>query len=91
MCIKIVMGITFANVVVYCTEIFPSVYRAIGVAGAFGFGRIGGVIAPFVCSMLININILPQYSFGIVALVGMLVLWPAKETKGAGFDENIHR
>ena len=51
-CIKVVISLTFGNVTVYVSEIFPSLYRSMGVAITMGVGRSGAIIAPFISNLL---------------------------------------
>ncbi len=57
--IKIVDAVCIGNIYVYMAEIFPSVFRGVGVALSTIIGRIGNILAPLISNYLISVNILP--------------------------------
>ena len=87
--IKIVDGILIGNLYVYMAEIFPSVYRAIGVSFCIVIGRIGNILAPLICNYLIQNSILPHFSFGVFSILGIFVALLSPETFGLGLTETI--
>jgi len=53
------MVMVFCVITVYCNEVFPTLFRGIGVAIALGLGRLGAIIAPIITNWLLNIDIFP--------------------------------
>lgn len=79
----------------YTPEIYPTAIRATGVGFAASFGRIGGIIGPFLVGMLLSRNYEISFIFVIffiTILIGVLaMLFFGKETKGTDPDsaENV--
>ncbi|MEW4369470.1 MFS transporter [Paenibacillus kandeliae] len=74
----------------YTPELYPTRVRSTGVGMAAGFGRIGGVIAPFLVGMLVGKGVAVSSIF-IIFFVAILigaaaVLFLGKETKGLELD-----
>ncbi|MFD1888141.1 MFS transporter [Paenibacillus wenxiniae] len=74
----------------YTPELYPTRIRSTGTGMAAGFGRIGGVIAPFLVGMLIGNGVAVSsifIIFFIAILIGAAaVLFLGKETKGIELD-----
>ena len=51
--IKIVVSISIGNTYIYMVELFPSVFRGIGVSITNIVGRIGNILAPIISNYLI--------------------------------------
>lgn len=82
--IRLMMQVGNGVTNLYVNEVFPSVYRGIGVGVSFMIGGMGNMLAPIVSALLESRNIFPQISFGVVGILGILVTVPAKETFGLG-------
>ncbi|MCR8656583.1 MFS transporter [Paenibacillus endoradicis] len=76
----------------YTPELYPSTVRATGVGLAASFGRVGGVIGPFLVGMLVarEVAITTVFMmFFITIVIGALtVLFFGKETKGIDPDKD---
>ncbi|MNI18875.1 putative niacin/nicotinamide transporter NaiP [compost metagenome] len=76
----------------YTPELYPSTVRATGVGLAASFGRVGGVIGPFLVGMLVarEVAITTVFMmFFITIVIGVLtVLFFGKETKGIDPDKD---
>lgn len=77
----------------YTPELYPTAVRSTGVGFAASFGRVGGVIGPYLVGMLVAGHI-PMISifiiFFIAIVIGALaVLIMGKETKGTNPDQDI--
>ncbi|WP_110932968.1 MFS transporter [Paenibacillus bouchesdurhonensis] len=70
----------------YTPELYPTSVRSTGVGLAASFGRVGGIIAPYMVGMLVARHYEVGYIFGIffvTILIGAAaVLWLGIETKG---------
>lgn len=70
----------------YTPELYPTEARATGVGLAASFGRVGGVLGPFLVGMLVSRNVSISFIFTIFfasILIGVIaVLFWGKETKG---------
>lgn len=74
----------------YTPELYPTPARATGVGFAASFGRIGGILGPFLVGMLVAGNVAISTIFAIFfvsILIGVvaLLIW-GKETKGIDPD-----
>ncbi len=86
LCVSFFMLAAFAGTYIFTVEQFPTYARASGMGWAAGFGRIGGIIAPFLVGMLIAHKVSFSWIFGIFfiamfiafAVVGLF----GRETKG---------
>jgi putative MFS transporter len=70
----------------YAIESYPTAYRGTGMGWSMGFGRIGGLIAPYLVGFWVSHNVSYPTIFGIffmTTLIAALIalLW-GKETKG---------
>lgn len=76
----------FAATYIFTVEQFPTKARASGIGWAAGFGRIGGILAPFLVGSLIKSHVAFSTIFGIFffsTLIGFLIVWAfGRETKG---------
>lgn len=74
----------------YTPELYPTRVRSTGTGMAAGFGRIGGVIAPFLVGMLVGNGVAVSsifIMFFIAIVIGAgAVLFLGKETKGIELD-----
>jgi putative MFS transporter len=77
----------FAGTYIFTVEQFPTKARASGIGWAAGFGRIGGIIAPFLVGIMIKAHIGFSMIFGLFflsILIGFFVVWAfGRETKGS--------
>ncbi|MCZ8521760.1 MULTISPECIES: MFS transporter [Paenibacillus] len=75
----------------YTPELYPTSVRSTGVGLAASFGRVGGVIAPFLVGMLVarSVGIPAIFSLFFAAIVigALAVLFLGKETKGQELAE----
>ncbi|GIP16200.1 MFS transporter [Paenibacillus montaniterrae] len=74
----------------YTPELYPTPARATGVGFAASFGRIGGILGPFLVGMLVASNVAISTIFAIFfvsILIGVvaILIW-GKETKGIDPD-----
>lgn len=76
----------FAGTYIFTVEQFPTSTRASGMGWAAGFGRIGGIIAPFLVGILLKYHVGFPIIFAIfffATLVGFIAVWAfGRETKG---------
>lgn len=76
----------------YTPELYPSTVRATGVGLAASFGRIGGVIGPFLVGMLVAretaITTVFMMFFITIVIGALTVLFFGKETKGTDPDRD---
>ncbi|MDQ0188694.1 MFS transporter [Alicyclobacillus cycloheptanicus] len=81
----------FGATYIFTVEQFPVFARGSGMGWAAGFGRIGGIIGPYLVGALIAASVGFSTIFAIffvVTLVGfLLVWWLGRETKGKQIDE----
>ncbi|XP_037922446.1 organic cation transporter protein-like isoform X2 [Hermetia illucens] len=85
----VAMSISFPNVYVFAGELFPTVIRNVGVGIASMIARIGSMLAPFVVGLGAANHALPPIIFGVVPLLGaIMVLW-LPETMGQPLPETI--
>lgn len=74
----------------YTPELYPTSFRATGVGFAASFGRVGGIIGPFLVGYLVSKNYEISYVFMIffiTILIGAFtMLFFGKETKGVDPD-----
>src|SRR5690606_41531369 len=77
----------------YTPELYPTEARATGVGLATSFGRIGGILGPFLVGMFVSEGIPIEIIFTIFfisILIGVIaVLFWGKETKG--IDPDLQR
>ncbi|MFD2613370.1 MFS transporter [Paenibacillus gansuensis] len=78
----------------YTPELYPTEVRSTGVGMAASFGRIGGIIGPYLVGLLVagNIPVTSIFLIFFIAIVigAMAVLFFAKETKGTDPDQTDH-
>ncbi|MDP9727305.1 MFS transporter [Alicyclobacillus tolerans] len=81
----------FAGTYVFTVEQFPVRARASGMGWAAGFGRLGGVVAPFLTGYLLATHVTFENIFGLFFLVTLfgflIVLFFGRETRGKALDE----
>ncbi|XP_055029182.2 solute carrier family 22 member 7 [Misgurnus anguillicaudatus] len=79
----------FATIILYSSELYPTVLRQNGLGYNSFLGRLGVALAPLVL-LLDNIwGYLPQITLCSVALVASLVAWQLPETRGRCLPETI--
>ncbi|CAO1305326.1 unnamed protein product [Diamesa hyperborea] len=84
------MCISFPTVYLYGGELFPTVIRNIGIGTASMVARVGSMIAPFVASGLAQkAHWLPPVIFGIVPIIGSVLVIFLPETRGFPLPETI--
>lgn len=75
----------------YTPELYPTSVRSTGVGLAASFGRVGGIIAPYMVGMLVARHYEIGYIFGIffvTILIGAAaVFWLGVETKGKELED----
>lgn len=75
----------------YTPELYPTSVRSTGVGLAASFGRVGGILAPYMVGMLVARHYEIGYIFGIffvTILIGAAaVLWLGTETKGKELED----
>lgn len=80
----------WGGVYAYTPELYPTEARATGVGFAAAFGRVGGVLGPFMVGMLVAANVSLSTIFAIFfvsILIGVAaVLFWGKETRGIDPD-----
>jgi MFS transporter, putative metabolite:H+ symporter len=76
----------------YTPELYPTTVRSTGVGYAASFGRVGGVIGPFLVGMLVarhmSINSIFMVFFIAIVLGALAVLFLGKETKSTDPDQS---
>lgn len=74
----------------YTPELYPTAVRSTGVGLAASFGRIGGVIGPYLVGMLVarhtSMTLIFTIFFVAVVIGALAVLFLGKETKGTNPD-----
>ncbi|WMT43524.1 MFS transporter [Paenibacillus sp. D2_2] len=75
----------------YTPELYPTKVRSTGVGFAASFGRVGGVIAPFLVGWLVAREVAISsifWLFFVTVLIGAIaVLWLGTETKGKELED----
>ncbi|WP_139995555.1 MFS transporter [Paenibacillus paridis] len=75
----------------YTPELYPAAVRGTGVGFAASFGRVGGIIGPYLVGMLVARHIAISSIFMIffvtIVIGALTVLFFGKETKGIDLDE----
>lgn len=86
LCVSFFMLAAFAGTYIFTVEQFPTHARASGMGWAAGFGRIGGIIAPFLVGMLIGNKVSFEWIFAIffaaMFIAFVVVGLFGRETKG---------
>jgi putative MFS transporter len=76
----------------YTPELYPAAVRGTGVGFAASFGRVGGIIGPYLVGMLVARHIAISSIFMIffvtIVIGALTVLFFGKETKGIDLDED---
>lgn len=75
----------------YTPELYPTKVRSTGVGLAASFGRVGGIIAPYLVGMLVARQVAISsifWLFFVTIVIGAVaVLWLGTETKGKELEE----
>ena len=84
-------GATWSNAYPYTTELYPTQIRGMATGWATGFGRVGGIIAPFLIGFLIQAGWQSNAIFPIMTVLCIismtLILAIKAETKGKTLEE----
>lgn len=83
------MAVSFPIVYLYGGEMFPTVVRNAGMGFASMLARIGSMSAPFVSQTASIAHWIPPVIFGVVPLIGTILVIFLPETKGAPLPETI--
>lgn len=84
------LSISFPTVYLYGGELFPTVVRNIAIGTASMLARIGSMVAPFIATGLSRFgHEIPPLIFGIVPIIGALLVLYLPETKGQQLPETI--
>ncbi|XP_070497497.1 organic cation transporter protein-like isoform X2 [Chironomus tepperi] len=84
------MCISFPTVYLYGGELFPTVIRNIAIGTASMIARIGSMISPFIASGLSKTaHWLPPAIFGIIPIIGAVLVLFLPETRGFPLPETI--
>lgn len=83
--------ISFPTVYLYGGELFPTVIRNVAIGTASMIARIGSMIAPFVASgpLSRSHHCVSPLIFGIIPLIGAILVFPLPETRGHALPETI--
>uniref|UniRef100_A0A3P9AN87 Solute carrier family 22 member 6 n=1 Tax=Esox lucius TaxID=8010 RepID=A0A3P9AN87_ESOLU len=79
----------FTTVVLYCSELFPTVVRQNGMGYNSSMGRLGVSLAPLILLLDEVWRDLPQVLLCSIALLAALVAWMLPETQGRCLPETI--
>ena len=52
---KFCIAVTFCTIYLFSAEVFPTVIRSIGISSCSFWARIGGIIAPYIGSLVRNV------------------------------------
>jgi putative MFS transporter len=84
-------GATWSNAYPYTTELYPTKIRGTATGWATGFGRVGGILAPFLIGLLILMGWGNSRIFMLMTFVCLLsvavILIIKEETKGKTLEE----
>ena len=82
------MSITFIFCFQYTSEVYPTQIRTTGIGLANGLGRIGGVLMPWVCVGLVQIELYSPFLFfgGLCALAAVTSFLLPFDTTGKDLD-----
>lgn len=83
------MSISFPTVYLYGGELFPTVIRNVGIGAASMIARIGSMLAPFVVSLKILNPSIPPLVFGLIPLIGAILVLRLPETCGQPLPATI--
>ncbi|XP_033741879.1 organic cation transporter protein-like [Pecten maximus] len=91
---KLGISAAFAIILVYSAELFPTVVRSAALSTCSIFGRIGGIVAPYVAASADLINgrfgrAFPMLVFGVLSLLAALSSLFLPETNGQKLPETI--
>ncbi|KAI7805115.1 solute carrier family 22 member 7-like [Triplophysa rosa] len=81
--------VAFATIILYSSELYPTVLRQNGLGYNSFLGRLGVALAPLVLLLDSFLSYLPQITLCCVALSGSLVAWQLPETRGRCLPETI--
>ncbi|XP_055029174.2 solute carrier family 22 member 7 [Misgurnus anguillicaudatus] len=80
---------SFATIILYSSELYPTVLRQNGLGYNSFLGRLGVALSPLVLLLDSIWGYLPQITLCSVALFGSLVAWQLPETQGRCLPETI--
>ena len=96
---KFALTAAYGGIYIYSAEIFPTTIKNFGIGVCSSIARIAGVISQFIemipssefCQNAENIdcNKIPYVIYGILAIIGCLLMFFLPETNGHSSPENI--
>lgn len=86
---KLFISASFAIIILYCRELFPTNLRATSCGIYTSIGKIGSLIAPFAYyASKTSLKWLPNIVFGLIAIVAGISVFFLPETKGRSLPES---
>lgn len=85
---KLGAGSAFQLVMLWTTELFPTAVRGTAFGFSNVFGRIGGIIAPVISSI---IPLWFMLLFGVISLVCCIISFFLNETRGMELEDHIDK
>ncbi|KAL7738466.1 hypothetical protein ACLKA6_006774 [Drosophila palustris] len=82
-------SITFPNAYLWGGEIFPTVVRSNGLGLCSMFGRVGGLLAPFICDLSHFKPWITPLVFGAVSIIAVIGTIFLPETRGMPLPETL--
>ena len=74
----------------YTSEIYPTTVRGAGVGIAIAWGRLGGIVAPYVLGLFVGSSVPASWIFAFLGalmfIAGVVVWWLAIETMGESLE-----
>ncbi|XP_017033044.1 organic cation transporter protein [Drosophila kikkawai] len=82
-------SISFPNVYLYGGELFPTVVRSNGMGLCSMVGRVGSVIAPYICDLKVFGGWIAPVVFGIFCVLAIICTLFIPETRGLPLPESL--